>query len=207
MHNIVLAHRILVTLFLLQYVVKLVLLLTNKKDELAKYTKATRIPEILVSVGFLVTGVWVLVQMGSSEMSMFMIIKLLCVFAAIPLAVIGFKKANKGLAVLAVALILAAYGLAEMNVKAKASGKVDTTAAKTPIEAGAEIYVQKNCNSCHGPDGKLGLGGAKDLSVTTLSMDEQKAVIKNGKPPMPPFSDLTDEQLKDLVEYLGTLRK
>jgi mono/diheme cytochrome c family protein len=207
MHSIILAHRILVSLFLLQYMVKLILLLTNKKDELAKYTKATRIAEMLVSVGFLVTGVWVLVQMGDSGLSKFMIIKLVCVFAAIPLAIIGFKRANKALAVLSVVLILAAYGLAEMNVKAMAGGKVDTSSTKDPLEMGKIVYQNKSCIGCHGPDGKLGANGAKDLSATTLSIDEQKAIIKNGKSPMPGYNDLNDEQLQAVIEYIGTFKK
>jgi mono/diheme cytochrome c family protein len=205
MHGIILTHRILVSLFLLQYLVKLILLLTNKKEELAKYTKVTRIPEMLVSVGFLVTGGWLLIQMA--DISKFMVIKLVCVLAAIPIAIVGFRKGNKALATLAVVLVLAAYGLAEMNVKAMAGGKVDTSTAKDPMEMGKMVYQDKNCVNCHGADGKLGVNGAKDLSVTTLSMDEEKAIIKNGKSPMPAYSDLSDEQLKAVAEYIGTFKK
>ena len=205
MHNIVLAHRILVSLFLLQYMVKLILLLAGKSEELAKYTKATRVAEMIVSLGFLLTGGWLLIQM--SDVSKFMIIKLVCVFASIPLAIIGFKKANKALAVLAVVLIFAAYGLAEMNVKAMSGGKVDTSAAKDPLEAGKFIFQEKNCIGCHGADGKLAANGAKDLSVTTLTLDQQKALIKSGKTPMPAYNDLTEEQLNELTAYIGTFRK
>jgi len=94
-----------------------------------------------------------------------------------------------------------------MNIKAMAGGKVDTTGAKDPVEAGKFIYQEKNCIGCHGPDGKLGANGAKDLSVTKLTIDEQKAMIKNGKSPMPGFSDLTDDQLKEVIEYISTFRK
>ena len=205
MHNIVLAHRILVSLFLLQYIIKLVLLLAGKKVELASYTKATRIVEMLVSVGFLVTGVWLLVYLP--VVSVLMIVKLLCVFAAIPIAVIGFKKGNKALAVLAVVLILAAYGLAEVNKKKQGDVKVDTSSTTDPLEKGKITYQNAGCIGCHGPDGKLGVGGAKDLSITTLTIDEQKAIIKNGKSPMPGYKDLTDDQLQSVVEYIGTFKK
>ena len=204
MHDVVLAHRILVSLFLLQYLVKLVLLITGKKEELAKYSKTTRIPEMLVSVAFLVTGGWLLMQMP--EISKFMIIKLVCVFASIPLAVIGFKRGNKALAALAVVLILAAYGLAEVGKSKQGAVKVDTSTATDPIETGKMVYQNANCIGCHGPDGKSGVGGAKDLSVTTLTIDEQKAIIKNGKSPMPGYKDLTDDQLNGLIQYIGTLR-
>lgn len=111
------------------------------------------------------------------------------------------------LAVLAVVLIFAAYGLAEMNVKAMSGGKVDTSAAKDPLEAGKFIFQEKNCIGCHGADGKLAANGAKDLSVTTLTLDQQKALIKSGKTPMPAYNDLTEEQLNELTAYIGTFRK
>jgi mono/diheme cytochrome c family protein len=204
-HNIVLSHRILVSLFLLQYVVKLILLLVGKTEELAKYSKTTRIPEMLVSVGFLVTGIYLLVYAPS--VSTLMIVKLICVFASIPIAVIGFKRGNKALAALAVVLILAAYGLAEVNKKQQGAVKVDTSSTTDPKEAGKIVYQNSGCIGCHGPEGNLRLNGAKDLSVTTLSIDEQKAVIKNGKDPMPAFSQLTDDQIKDVVFYISTFRK
>ena len=121
--NVILTHRILVSLFLLQYFVKLILLLFNKKEELAKYSKVTRIPEILVSVSFLVTGIWLLVTYPSSITTL-MIVKLVCVFAAIPLAIVGFKKGNKTLASLSIVLIFASYGLAEVNKKHQGAVKV-----------------------------------------------------------------------------------
>jgi len=202
--NIILAHRILVSLFFLQYVVKLILLLTGKKEELIKYTKITRIPEMLVSVGFLVTGIYLLVYAPS--VSTLMIVKLVCVFAAIPIAVVGFKRGNKALAALSVVLIIAAYGLAEVNHKQQGAVKVDTSSTNDPTERGKIVY-QKACIGCHGDNGKLGINGAKDLSVTMLSVDEQKAFIRSGKGMMPPFDKLTDDQIKDVVFYISSFRK
>ena len=204
-HNIILSHRILVSLFLLQYVVKLILLLVGKSEELAKYSKITRIPEMLVSVGFLVTGIYLLVYAPS--VSTLMIVKLVCVFAAIPIAVVGFKRGNKALAALSVVLILAAYGLAEVNKKNQGAVKVDTSSTTDPLEAGKIVYQNSGCIGCHGADGALKLNGAKDLSITALSIDEQKAVIKKGKDPMPAFSNLTDDQIKDVVFYISSFRK
>ena len=205
-YDINIAHRIIVTLFLLQYLVKLILLLTGKKESLANYTKSTRIPEMIVSVGFLVTGAWMLMQPGAT-LSTLMLIKLFCVVASIPLAVIGFKRGNKALAALSVVLILAAYGLAEVNHKKAGLGKVDTSNAKSALEAGAAIYQQKNCVSCHGADGKLAANGAKDLSVTVLPYEEQKGIIKNGKNLMPAYTDLTPDQLDAVVAYVATFKK
>jgi len=198
------SHRLFVILFLIHYVVKLVLLLMSRNEQLAKYSKTTKVPEMILSVGFLVTGGWMLVK--GAAYSSYLIIKLVCVFASIPIAVIGFKKENKALAFVAVALIVISYGLAEMNKKAKTGPKVDTSTIADPIAAGKLIYTN-TCVNCHGADGKLGLSGAKDLSTTQLSPEAQKENIRNGKNAMPAYKDLTDEQIDALVQYLATLKQ
>jgi mono/diheme cytochrome c family protein len=199
------SHKLFVFLFLAHYVIKLLMLQLGKTEQLAKYSKTTKIPEMILSFGFLVTGVWMLV---GSTVTTLQLIKLACVFASIPLAIIGFKKSNKALATLAVLLIVAAYGLAEMNRSKKTGEKVDTTAASSTLEAGKLVY-QGSCMSCHGSDGKQGMNGAKDLSVVTLSVDEQKALIRNGRNSMPAYSadQLSDDDLNAVVEYIATFRQ
>lgn len=164
-------HRIIVTLFLLHYVVKFVFLFLSKDELLTKYSKTTKIPEMILSLGFLITGGWMLIQ--GAVFGNLMIIKLICVFTSIPLAVIGFKKKNKMLAALSILLIFLAYGLAEMNKKAKTGQKIDTSTINDPIAAGKLIY-RNTCMKCHGEIGNGGVSGAKDLSLSKLSMDEQK---------------------------------
>jgi mono/diheme cytochrome c family protein len=133
-----------------------------------------------------------------------MIIKIVAVLASIPLAIVGFKKQKKALAVLAIVLIIAAYGLAEMSKMKKPS-----TASAT-IESsvnGHEIFTA-NCARCHGEDGKLGLMGSQDLSVSAMSLPEKTEVIKNGKGAMTPFAGmLSDEQIKAVAEYTESLKK
>lgn len=201
---LLITHRIVVTLFLLHYVIKTALLLLDKKEPLARYTKITRVPEMILALLFLLTGGWMLVN--SPSISSLMLIKLLCVFASIPIAVIGFKRGNKALAALAVVLILAAYGLAEVNKKHMAAPKIDTSTAPDALAAGKQIY-EGTCINCHGADGKLGLAGAKDLSQTMLGLDAQKDIIMNGKNAMPANKNLTADQLQAVVEYIGTLKK
>lgn len=198
------SHKLFVLLFLIHYVVKLVLLLTNKNEQLGKYTKVTKVPEMILSFGFLATGAGML--FSGAALSNMLTIKIVCVLASIPLAIIGFKKNNKVLAFVAVALIVASYGLAEMNKKAKTGPKVDTSAIENPIEAGKLLYTN-SCVSCHGGDGKLGNSGAKDLTVTQLSVEEQKKIIRNGKNAMPGYKDLSDQQIDALVQYVATLKQ
>ena len=89
------SHKLFVLLFLVHYVVKLLLLQLGKSEQLAKYNKATKVPEMVISFGFLATGIGMLVL--HAQLTTLMIVKILCVLAAIPLAVIGFKKGNKAL--------------------------------------------------------------------------------------------------------------
>ncbi|MFZ9028098.1 MAG: c-type cytochrome [Crocinitomicaceae bacterium] len=78
-----------------------------------------------------------------------------------------------------------------------------------PIEvSGAQLY-QENCVICHGDDGKAGISGATDLSMSSLSEDSIKHYILQGKKSMPPFSFLFEkdnEALKDVITHVKELR-
>lgn len=76
------------------------------------------------------------------------------------------------------------------------------------IPNGADLYVQ-HCTVCHGSDGKLGVSGAKDLTVSTLSENEIIKMIETGKNAMPPMKEPlgTDENVKAVVEYIKSFRK
>lgn len=66
---------------------------------------------------------------------------------------------------------------------------------------GMAVY-RKNCITCHGADGKLGLNGAKDLSVSVLPIHERIQIITNGKNLMTPFkSILSEEEIKAVAAY------
>jgi mono/diheme cytochrome c family protein len=209
-HNIVVFHRIVVTLFLLHYIVKGYLLLSDKKEQLAGYTAKTKIAEMILSVLFLGTGVYFII--AGPALSIMMWIKIALVLAAIPLAIVGFKKRKKPLAVIAILFLIAAYGLAEMS-KAKYAKEdkapVDTsTIGSNPVDIGKAIYTT-DCVACHGEHGDAGRGGAKNLKITQLTDDQQKDIIKNGKPgtSMSAFPALTDDQLNGLVAYIKTLKQ
>ena len=198
-------HLISVNLFLLIYLVKTILLLANKNEGLAKFTKTVKVPEMIISTLFLLTGIYMLTQIP--EIKTLMIIKIIAVFASIPLAIIGFKKGNKVLAVISFLLIVTAYGLAEMSKKQKSTA-VETPTNETPSTSvnGQEIY-SANCAKCHGDDGKAGITGASDLSVSALDINGQIEVVKNGRGTMAPFAgQLTDEQIKAVTEFTETLK-
>ncbi|MCW3125525.1 MAG: c-type cytochrome [Bacteroidetes bacterium] len=206
-HKIVLIHRILVSLFLLHYVVKGYFLIADKKETLAGYTAKTKIAEMVLSALFLASGIY-LVAAGPA-LSMLMYIKLALVFASIPLAIIGFKKGNKILAIIAILFLIAAYGLAEISAKhyKKEDKKpVDTSNITSgPVAVGQDIYKAK-CLDCHGAKGDAGLAGAKNLRITQLTDDQIKDVIHNGRPGMNPFPAIEEDQLNGLVAYIRTLK-
>ena len=195
-------HLTSVILFLLIYLIKTFLLLTNKNENLEKFTKVIKLPEIILSVLFLVTGIYMLTQIP--EVKSLLIVKIIIVFASIPIAVIGFRKKKKVLAVLSFIMIVSAYGLAEMSKKQKT--KAMETIAPSDVN-GKELF-NASCISCHETDGKLRLMGASDLSISTMDVDIRVDIIKNGKGAMTPFGgSLNDEQIIAVAEYVETLRK
>lgn len=171
-------------------------MVANKKGALESFKRITKVPEMIVSTLFLVTGVWMFAEIGS--ISTLQIVKLVLVFASIPLAIIGFKRENKALAIVSIVFIVAAFGLAEMNKKKQS--KVDTAAV-----SGKEIY-STNCVRCHGEDGKMGAMGATDLSTSTLADEEVKNVVLNGRKGMPAIK-MEAAQLDSVVVYVKSLRK
>lgn len=195
-------HLLTVILFLTIYVIKTVLLLMNKEEALAKFSKGFKVPEMIISFLFLGTGIYMMIQLP--EIKSLLIIKIAAVLLSIPLAVVGFKKKNKLLAVASLVLLVGAYGLAEMSKKQKSKSMEGITASNVN---GQELY-SASCAKCHGEDGKLNLLGAKDLSVSTMDLNARIEIIKNGKNAMTPFSGmLNEEQIKAVAEYTETLKK
>ena len=203
-HQIVVLHRIAVTLFLLHYVVKGYFLLADKKETLAGYTAKTKIAEMILSVLFLATGIYLAFE--GPALSSLQIIKFVLVFASIPLAIIGFKRGKKPLAIIAILFLIAAYGLAEMN---KAKNRKLTLETDSSISADPKIIYNENCVRCHGDHGDAMIGGAKNLKLTQLTDEQMKDIIKNGRPgtQMVGYKALTDDQLNGLVSYIETLKQ
>lgn len=193
-------HYLVVVLFLLIYVIKTVLLLSNKNDLLTTFTKKVKIAEMIISFLFLGTGVFLITQLPlGGKYDYLLWIKLAMVLASIPLAVVGFKKQNKILAALSLLLITGSFGLAEVYHKRKGVAKDDGSVVASTDGKG--LY-EKNCATCHGSDGKKGLGGAKDLTATVLDAAGIKDIILNGKNMMAPVS-VTDEEAAAIADYVN----
>ncbi len=191
-------HYLVVTLFLLIYVVKTTLLLSNRQAVLQKFTRMVKIPEMIISVLFLLTGVYLLTQLPVVKPMMW--IKIALVLLSIPLAIVGFKKSNKALAVLSLLMILGAFGLAEMNHKKQ--GQVDVAPGTSIAANDGKALYEANCVLCHGADGKLGMAGALDLSKTVLDLPSITQVISQGRGAMP-AAQVSNEQAAAIADYVA----
>ncbi len=196
MNYIYYTHLVSVILFMLHYLIKTSMLLMNSKS-LVGYTKVTKVPEMIISLAFLGTGGYMLVQMP--EIDMLMVIKIGVVLLSIPIAVVGFKKRKKILAVLALLMIIGAYGIAEISKKKRNQSNTSSTVGK-------EVYTA-NCAKCHGDDGTAGLMGSTDLSKSILDLSQTTTIIEEGKGTMVPYKEtLTPEQVKAVAEYVQSLK-
>jgi len=90
--------------------------------------------------------------------------------------------------------------------KTKSSKKVVKKETKPSIDA-ATLYDQK-CALCHGKDGKLGLAGAADLSMSVLSTQQKVNMITKGQGAMPSFAgQLSEAEIKAIVKEVNKLKK
>ncbi len=85
-------------------------------------------------------------------------------------------------------------------------------AASAKAQDAAALYKQK-CQVCHGPDGKgTSMGqkvGAKDFhapEVQKMTDQELFDAVKNGKGKMTSYKALGDDQIKDLVKFVRSLK-
>src|SRR5688500_7054377 len=113
-------HMVAVIIFLVIYLVKTPLLLMGKIETLDKVRRVTKVPGMIVSFLFLATGVWMLIDLP--VINTLLIVKIAVVLASIPIAIIGFKKKNKAMALIALLMVIGSYGLAEVSQKKRIQG-------------------------------------------------------------------------------------
>jgi len=218
-------HMTVVILFMLFFGYKLILLFANKKALLAAFRQKTKVVDMILGSLILVTGGYLLYNVPTVEP--YLIGKLILTLLAIPLGIISMKKENKLLGVLTLAIFVYNFGVAETHSLTFKREKIviqpevtDTTAStvETPAHAilnqneevalknGKAIFTQV-CAACHGQDGKLGQGGAKDLSKSTLKHLEVVQIITQGKGLMQPYDGvLSEQEIEAVASYAEGLR-
>lgn len=112
-------------------------------------------------------------------------------------------------------VFLGMVGLTSCGGGAEKSADNSKTTAPAPAEKEVQAEAPNGdkifktyCITCHGLDGKLALNGAKDLSVTALTLEERIEQITKGKGLMTPYeSILSKEQIQAVAEYTVTLKQ
>lgn len=100
--------------------------------------------------------------------------------------------------------LFVACGSAEEQINQRAAAA--QKAAAPPADPDGQAIFRQYCVVCHGADGKLGLNGAKDLTVSVLTLEERINIVANGKKLMTPFNEiLSPEEIKAVAEYTQTL--
>ena len=195
-------HVTIVILFLLFLGYKAVLLLKNDVEKLTAFRNKTKVLDMVLGALIILTGSYLMFIQPVIESWLY--VKFALVIAAIPLAIVGFKKSNKALVTVSLLAFIMVYGLAEMKGFGPKK-KVETTEGTEAVVQGKAIYAQE-CVKCHGDNGKLGVMNAADLTATKLTTDEISQVIKNGKGVMPGFTQYSDAEVKAISEYVLTLK-
>jgi cytochrome c6 len=94
------------------------------------------------------------------------------------------------------------------------AGVTLASAAGARAQEAADLYKSK-CQVCHGADGKgdspagkkLGVKDFHSPEVAKMSDAELFDITKKGKDKMPPYDKkLNDDQIKQLVKYIRTLK-
>jgi mono/diheme cytochrome c family protein len=212
-------HVLIVSLYLLQLIVKVALLSSGKNAQLDNFSKKVRFPSILLSVLLLATGIYLMVRTPTGT-EPFVWVKLVFVFSSIPVGIIAMKRKKPILGILSLVFLGLAMALAlakpaflrtisskEIAIDKSEGDTGDASAAYAEsLEIGREVY-SLHCMRCHGADGNAGFQGAKPLSQSGLAGEQIMAIVRNGKGLMPPNSVLSDEELKNLAAYVKYLRK
>jgi mono/diheme cytochrome c family protein len=198
-------HVLLVILFVLTTIVKTILLVVDS-GKFEKYRVKTKLPEIIVTILFLVTGITLIISKGGGFHTLFWV-KLGLMIVGIPLSIIGFKKQAKTPAILGTFLFIMAYGMAEMSAKKAVITTVEIANEKAgTISHGTTLY-RLNCTACHGENGSKNLGGASDLNTSTLSENQIIELVSKGNKKMPAFSTLNEKELQALSLFLKSMQK
>lgn len=207
-------HTLIVSLYLLQLLIRVILMAAASKESLAKYSKAMRIPHMVLATLMLGTGIFLMVRQaqGVDGIQPYVWVKFVLVLASIPLGVIGSKRNSVPLTGFAFVVLAGCMALAYAKPAALRSVATKTITTEkagvdmAKVKAGQPLFEQY-CVLCHGSDGAAGMQGAKDLGASVLQDADILAIIKNGKGMMPANPDLSDEQVEQVKEYVKYLRK
>jgi Cytochrome C oxidase, cbb3-type, subunit III len=210
MEKILLIHKISAGIFLLVYLVKGIFIFRAEESRKKVFSKI-KLLEIPVSFLFLATGIYLLFFLGHPPL--FIMIKILLVLVAIPLAIIGQKRSKPIFLWLSILLIVYVFGVSETRSLNFQKPKMEYLADDGSganfelLNIGSHIYGE-HCLRCHGKNGDLERYGAKKLSLSTLSPEKRREIIMKGKGDMPNFKKKIDlSELEGLELFIERFSK
>lgn len=221
-------HITVVVLFILFMLSKNIMMLLGMTTTLATFRAKTKIVDMVLGTFMLLTGGYLLFI--TKNMEAYMVVKIIILFAVIPLGIVGFNKNNKIMVTLASVLLIYAYMVAKTSslvfnygsvrptaslINSAATNTADTSAVGAIVQQNMQnvlanaqpIFVAK-CAACHGMDGKMMANGAKDLTLSTKTLEQRVAIISHGKNLMPAFKyQLSEADIQALAIYTQMLKK
>ncbi|MCC9137174.1 c-type cytochrome [Pontibacter silvestris] len=130
------AHVLIVISFLMLFITKAILLLLNKWTALTKIRSKTNIPDIVFGTLIVITGSYLVFQYNGS-LPTWLIVKFVLVLAAVPFGIVGIKRNDKILTVLALLTFLYVYGITETQSLALTKPGSEANATSTPDKIGS----------------------------------------------------------------------
>jgi len=217
------SHELFVTLYVLLFLIKLIMLLMNKTEALARFraNKLAKIGgEMVLPMLFLITGIYLAATTNAWTETWFDI-KFGLLIVAIVAGVFTFKNNNKVLGLLTliifIYMILLSYRKDPTLKKPEKAPKIEAATVVTDPKApgydmmkhGQLIYQKNGCPTCHGDAGDLGNHGAANLMKTTSDTTTIRTVIQNGRGSiMAPYgTKISPDELTVLSHYVKALQK
>ena len=205
-------HVLLVSLYVIFFLIKFVLLLSANEYSLINFRRRTKLLEMLLPVLFLVTGIILALKSGNTKETWF-IVKLVALMLAIVLGILTFKNNSVLLGIATIGVFVYIYILSytkspDLNSKNRMNYQ-HRPAGKSNISTGANIYIENGCQNCHAENGAGVLSEATNLQKSRISNEEIKTVIQTGHANIPDYhlANLPETALDSLVEYVKSLRK
>ena len=212
-------HELLITLYVLVFTIKLVLLLLNNTVALANFRKRTKvIGEMILPSLFLISGIVLAVMSKTGFGDTWFLIKMCLIALSVGTGIAAFNKNSKTLGI--VTFLIFVYVIMLSYIKDPGLKKQPTPVIENVItdpnapgydvlKHGLSVYINNGCNTCHGADGKLGNHGAANLSVSVLDDAAVINVIRNGRGSVMKGygKKLNPVEIHAVTEYVKSLRK
>ena len=187
-------HELLITLYVIIFTIKMVLMLLNKSDSLARFRKRTLVVgEMVIPTLFIITGIILAVMAQTGFGDTWFLIKMILIAISVVTGLIGFRKNSKFLAILTFLIFIYTIMLSYIKDPVlKKHGNIipsgienTVTDPNAPgynaVKHGLLLFKNYGCNSCHGFDGTLRNHGAANLAISTINDDTITQTIRNGK--------------------------